>query len=135
MKKKSLVICFLLLIQPISPLVKSSEVEAVISDWKKMAARYNGELTDLSDASKTAIVLGNIDFAIKPYLVAYNGPLKEKLGVSSIYQVFLIYIDPVNKNRSIEKADFYLQILRKEWSDQKETIKAEQLYKELSKSG
>jgi len=129
--KKSTKLLFVLVFLSSSFSFAVYSTEEDINEWRKSAAKYTGELSDLSDASKTAIVTGNLDFAIKPYLEAYNGPLRDELGLSSIYQIFLIYIDPINVN--FDNAKIYLEILEKEWSGEEETIKANQIYQKYLK--
>jgi len=105
------------------------DVDATLEVWKGEAGQYQGNLLDLSDASKRAIVLGKPEIAEGPMMLAYNSELGRKLfGATSLYQIFLVYIDPVNVARDTNKAKWYLDKLESEFPDSEEATKANAVY-------
>ena len=96
-----------------------------IEQWDQDTALYKGNLKDLSRPSKRAIVIGDLNFAIEPYLNMLNTQAgAERFGASSLYQIFLIYIDPYNKKRNQTQAKKYFDRLIKEYPDSEEAKKA-----------
>ena len=113
--------------------VPRTDVSGTLNNWKQHASEYPGNEPDLSDASKRAIVLGKPELAERPYLTAYNSEYgRRQFGVESLYQIFLVYIDPHNSARDIGIAKRYLDQMVSEWPNESQTLKAISKYENAS---
>jgi hypothetical protein len=122
---------FLLVFLLLTPFLaySDSNVSKQLDEWSEDSAKYKGKFTDLSDPSKRAIVTGNLDFAIQPYLRALESEFgRKQFGAESLYQIFLIYTDPYNEKRDSKLAKKYLDRLKNEYPNSDQTAKAIDLH-------
>lgn len=126
---KTLLFFLVPLLLSVSLYAENPKLQATFDEWDRQAAKYQGVNTDLSVPSKRAIVLGQPELAEKPYLVAYNNKnFREQYGQDSLYQIFLVYIEPTNSARNLSKAKYYLDKMVEEWPDGEQTKKARHTY-------
>ena len=107
----------------------SETIEKNLAEMFKASEHYTGEFDELTKPSKAAIVEGNLNIAIKPYLSVLKTKLgREKMGDFALYQIFLIYTDPSNIKRDPKQAKKYLDRLVNEYPDSENSKKAQKLH-------
>jgi len=128
---KSIVLVILSLL--VSFNLKADEITKNLEEMFKASEHYTGEFLELTKPSKAAIVEGNLNIAIKPYLSVLETKLgREKMGDFALYQIFLIYTDPSNSKRDTKQAKKYLDRLVNEYPDSENSKKAQELHEKYN---
>ena len=109
-----------------------AEFDAQMDEWDSVAATYPEKNTELSVFSKYAIMKGQPYVAESVNMKAYKAykdvQNRQMFVKSSLYQIFLVFIDKHNKERDIDKSKYYLDKLEREFPNSEEAVKAREIY-------
>ncbi len=127
-------ILFVILSLLVSFNLKADEdIKKNLAEIFKASEHYTGKFDELTKPSKAAIVEGNLNIAIKPYLSVLKSKLgREKMDDFALYQIFLIYTDPSNSKRDSKQAKKYLDRLVNEYPESENSKKTQELHEEYN---
>lgn len=104
--------------------LSSVDTKAEVDEFIELASSYPDINNELTDISKSFIMLSNLELAEAFYHNSMNNADTENDRAEAIYQLFLIYIDRNNRRRSNKKALSTYDILAHEYPASSQTIKA-----------